>query len=322
MAPTLAEQVGVESLQPGEYVSKLCPVRMGNAMPIAYGGCTLAVAVSAACDTVTSQFSLYSVLGHYLGPASTSQKLYCSVQNTRDTRSFATRRVQIKQKQANGEFRICLELLADFHVDEPSLLTYSAPPVSAFAKPEDSPTVEAHLESLKDRGDVTGAQVQAFKQSFGVSADFFETRYCVNGVSSQNLAGSAKDVPTTQDNRPITAKTSVEWQRTKQALDSAGGNLAALAFLMDGALSFLPLTHNHLWFEDTAACSSLDFAFRVFTTDVKLDSWHLREKVTSRGGGGRTYSEGRLWDEQGNLVASMSQQSILRMKKDSAKASL
>ncbi|KAH8686523.1 thioesterase-like superfamily-domain-containing protein [Ilyonectria robusta] len=315
MTATLSEQVAVEQLGPGEYVSKLCPIRMGNSMPIAYGGCTAAVAVSAACSTIPENLSLYSVLGHFLGPASIDQKLYCSVTNTRDTRSFATRRVQVKQKQPDGQFRVCLELIADFHVQEPSSLTYSAPPESTWPGPEDCPTAQAHAEVLKARGVVTESQYQDFVKSFGVSEKFFETRHCVNGVAGQTLAGASKHTITTQEARHITAKTSAEWQRARESLSSPAQNLGALSFLMDGGLSFLPLTHNHLWFEDVAACSTLDFALRVFTPEVKMDAWHLRERTTSRGGSGRTFSEGKLWDEQGNMVASMSQQSIMRMKK-------
>ncbi|KPM39726.1 hypothetical protein AK830_g6829 [Neonectria ditissima] len=316
MALTLADQTAIEQLKPGEYVSKLPPIRMGNSLPIAYGGCTASIAVSAACASVPEGLFLYSILGHFLGPASTDQKLYCSVTSTRDTRSFATRRVQVKQKQKDGRFRACLELIADFHAQEPSTLEYSAPPVSNWPRPDDCSTTREHAEVLKARGDITQEQLDDFVTSFGVSETLFETKHCVNGVAGQNLAGAAKNILTTQDDRHITAKTSAEWQRSREKLASPAQNLAALSFLMDGALSFLPLTHHHLWFDDVAACSTLDFALRIFTTDVKLDAWHIRERTTSRGGSGRTFSEGKLWDDKGNLVASMSQQSILRMKKE------
>ncbi|KAF7560226.1 hypothetical protein G7046_g3936 [Stylonectria norvegica] len=324
MSPTLAQLVAVENLSPGEYVSKFCPIRLGNSMPIAYGGCTIAVAVSAAIATVPSSHLLYSVLGHFHGPASTDLKLYCSVQSTRDTRSFATRRVQIKQKQADGKSRTCLELLADFHVEEPSHddLTYSAPPRASYAKPEDCPTMKTQQEALEARGSVAKSESKQFSAAFGILDEYFETRVCTNGVSSQNLSGAAKNTVTTQDHRHITAKETADWQKTKAALISRSENFAVLAFVMDGGLSFLPLSHGHLWFDDVAACSTLDFSLRIFTADVKMDEWKLKEKTTSRGGAGRTYTEGRLWDERGHLVASMTQQSIMRPKKGSGKPSL
>lgn len=322
MEHPLADQIAVEQLRDGEFISKVVPVRMGNSLPIAYGGCTIAVAVSSACATVPEPLALYSVLGHFLGPASTTEKLHCVVQKVRDTRSFATRRVQVKQKQSDGSVRTCLELTADFHAPEPSLLTYSIPPTATYAKPDDCPDSAAHVWHLHERGVITQKQAAQFLETFKPAFEYFETRQCVNGVCSQNLSGASKTTPTTQDRLHITQKSSAEWQRVKEPLKSTQDTLAALSFLMDGGLSFLPLSHNHMWFDDVTACSTLDFAFRVFTTDIKLDQWHLRERTTSHGGSGRTYAEGKLWDEKGNLVASTSQQSIMRPKKGAVTANL
>ena len=91
---------------------------------------------------------------------------------------------------------------------------------------------------------------------------------------------------------------------------------------MDGALSFLPLAHNAMFLDDAGACSSLEFAFRLFDTDLDLTRWHLREMKTVTGGNGRTYSESRLWDSEGNMVANMTQQSILRPLNHKRKAAL
>lgn len=322
MSSSLANLIGVKAVSVDRYVSKSLPIRMGNPLPIAYGGCALAVAITAAYATTSSSMSLYSVLGHYLGPASSTQKLYCKVDRTRDTRSFATRRVQVSQLQKDGTYRPCLELLADFHIMENSTLHYSAPPSSSYPKVEDCPDVASQVQAMVARGDITQTQADDYKRLFGVSGDFFATKPCPNGVAGQNLSGAAKSVPTSQDNRHITVKTSAEWETARQPLELPSENMAALAFLMDGALSFLPLTHDKLWFEDVQACASLDFALRIFVPTVDMHSWHLRERTTSRAGGGRTYSEGKLWDTKGNMVASMTQQSILRLRKGAVKSLL
>lgn len=315
MSHTLAEQVAVEKVTENEYISKILPIRMGNSQPIAYGGCTTAIAVSAACETTPPNMSLYSVLGHFHGPASTNQKLQCTVTRTRDTRSFATRRVQVKQQQRDGKFRVCMELIADFHAEEPSAWNYSASPRADWTKPQDCLGMDDGVAKLVAQGGVTQAQGDEFKSSLKASNDLFDTRYCPNGVSGQNLSGAARNVVTTQDHKHLCGKTSGEWQKARHALKTTNENMAALAFLMDGGLSFLPLSHNNMWFDDITACSTLDFALRIFVPEVNLNGWHLRERDTSRGGSGRTYSEGKLWDEQGNMVASMSQQSIMRLRK-------
>jgi acyl-CoA thioesterase len=59
--------------------------------------------------------------------------------------------------------------------------------------------------------------------------------------------------------------------------------------------------------------SSLDFALRIFTK-IDMNEWTLRERRTTRAGGSRSYTEGRLWNEKGELLASMTQQCILRLR--------
>ena len=78
---------------------------------------------------------------------------------------------------------------------------------------------------------------------------------------------------------------------------------AAAAFLLDGGLAFLPLTLHHAWFDDVAACSSLDVALRFLTPAPDLGgAWHLRERTSPAAGAGRSYAEARLWRADGTLA--------------------
>ena len=76
----------------------------------------------------------------------------------------------------------------------------------------------------------------------------------------------------------------------------------------------MPLSHNGMFLDDAGACSTLDFSLRVMVERLDLGKWHLRELRTNAGGGARTFSECDVWDEAGRLVASMSQQCVLRPK--------
>jgi acyl-CoA thioesterase II len=314
MAPTLEEQIAIEEVGPGRYVSKALPERMGNVLPIAYGGCTLGIATHAAYATVPPSHTLYSLSGHFLGPASTKEKYYCTVHSTRNTKTFATRRVEVSQIHTDGKKRVCMELMADFQVEEPALFTYSAPPLTTYSGPDQSATTKSLREGAVADGEMTEARSEQFRVAFALMDRFFDTRHCPEGVSGQNLLGNLKDRPTTQDHLPVTSRTSADWTRTLQRLPTAGERAAAVAFLLDGAVSFVPLTHGHLWLDDAGACSTLDFALRIFVPDIDLDRWHLREKTSIAAGYGRTYSEARLWDGEGTLVASMTQQCIMRPK--------
>ncbi|KAK3180679.1 hypothetical protein K4F52_008029 [Lecanicillium sp. MT-2017a] len=311
---SIAEHIAIEQKEDGLFVCKRPPERMGNAAPIAYGGYAIAAAIHSACSAAPDDFHLYSVMGHYLRPASTDQKLFCRVTETRRSASFITYQLSVDQAQADGKMRCCAQVLADFHREEPSILTYSAKPTREYSH-------WSKCLSWKDKlgKEASAAATAAYNKMFGLAERLYELRPCPEGISSQNMMGYMKTFKTTQDHLSPEAKTSADWVRIHGPLSTRGEHLASLGFFMDGALSFLPLTQNHMFLDDAAACSSLDFALRIFTPDVSMTDWNLREFTSHSSAHGRTYSESRLWGEDGTIIASMSQQSILRVPKKMAK---
>lgn len=286
------------------------PRTFGNHGGVAYGGCTLGIATRAACATAPEGYHLYSLVGQFLGPALSTSKLVCSVEKTRDTKTFATRRVVVRQEQPGGKLRACLEVLIDFHSEEPALLSYSAQPTMRYSGPAKSSSVQELLDDAVGRGTRASNELSP---PFDLSTfdACLELRYCPEGVAGQTVVGTSAPSPTDQDDRPVTERVSAEWVRTRQPLSSADERAAAHAFFMDG-LPFTVIAHNKLPLKEVGASLTLDFALRVFARDVDLSAWHLRERKTLAAGMGRAYSEARLWDHEGNLVASMTQQSILR----------
>lgn len=322
MAASLAEQVAVEPSGPDAFVSRANPGRMGNAANIAYGGCAIAIALQAAFQTVRPGYLPYTVMGNYLGPAFTDRPLLCSVRRLRDTRTFATRQVDVSQELDDGTVRLCMAVLADFQVREKaSMYEYSAAPLRKYSPVEKCLDAGKLVESMVDKGHLPRELGRLFTIMYGMKARFMESRLCPEGVSGQNLVGAAKR-RTDQDHLRITDKTSADWTRVRHPIPHLSSRFAALGFIMDETLSFLPLTHTNKALHDAAACSSLDFAVRFFTADVDLSRWHFREWNTIAGRDGRTYTESRMWDEEGNMVANMTQQSILRPKPGQPKASL
>jgi len=315
---TLLELVELTSISPNQWETVRFPERMGNTAPIAYGGCTLGVGIKAACLSVSPHHRLYSALGNYLGPALIDRKLQCSVRVIRDTRTFATRFVEVSQIQDDGSKRLCMTLLADFQLPEKTaLLTYSKPmsmPVIPLAA---LPTAQAHNQKMLQSGAITPQVLEAHDRIFPLLTRFYDVLLVPDSVMAQNVKGLAKHTKTTQDTRPLHAKTTADVFRLKPcaAATTHAENMAAFAFMADAALSFLPLSHNHMFMDDAGACASLDFALRLFRNDVDVNAWCRREARTSVGADGRTYSEWLFWDESGkSLSASMTQQSIMRPK--------
>lgn len=284
----------------------------------------MGVATAAACSTVPPTYHLYSLVGHYLGPDRLGVKMLCTVHPTRTTKMFATRRVQVKQTSPDGTSRVCMEMIADFHVEEPAVLTYSAPPRRGYSGAGTSLDLESLGRTLLANGHISQEQADMASGTgmFGLMGNFFDTRHPVDGQAGKNLFGIAKHMPTDQDSLQITDKTSAEWIKTLKPLSTRAEKMSALAFEHDGALSFTLMAHPGLWFEDVGVASTLDFAMRLFVPEVDLSSWHLREKNTLAAAVGRQYSESRMWDRQENLVASMTQQSILRPRPESLKSSI
>ncbi|KAF2264694.1 acyl-CoA thioesterase II [Lojkania enalia] len=316
---SLTKTLAFKGIGKNEFETAYPPERMGNTANIAYGGYALATAAKAAALSVPQGYHLYSIMGNYLGPALTDRPLRSSVRTIRQTRTFATRQVEVSQKQDDGSIRACLIALADFQVAEPAMLEFSIPPSKAYSGPEGLQALPAHRKHLVDTGKISQQLADMHSKSFGVSEGLYETRPCPEGIFYSNLTGLAKTLPTPQDSLPITEKSTADWLRSLFPLPSLVDNVANLAFVMDGAVSFAPLSFSKMFLDDAGACSSLDFALRLFKRDIKMEEWHLKEWTTKVGAEGRTFSEARLWDKEGNCVACMSQQSILRPKKDGKK---
>lgn len=318
-APDFATLLGVQPTStPGEYESLSPPEKMGNSANIAYGGCALGVALSTAHASVEDRYRLYSALGTYLAPALTDRKFFCSVRKIRDTKTFATRQVEVSQfldlKDEGKGKRVCMLVIADFMVPEKeSLLEYSAQPSLPKLDINSLPDLDESQAQLVEKGVLSPKTAKAHSVVFGLMKRHMGVRPHSSSIFAQNASGMAKTAPTTQDHLPLPKKVSGDYYRVRHELKSQGENIAALGFVMDGAISFLPLSHSGMFLDDAGACSSLEFALRVFTDKVEFNNWHYKEMGTTTGGNGRTYSEVRLWDGKGRMVCSMTQQSILRV---------
>jgi hypothetical protein len=156
----------------------------------------------------------------------------------------------VTQPLENGGERECLQLVSDFQIKETPLLPFSVPPSVQYSDAKESPTMDQHAERLVATGQIDGRAAKGHIALFSMLLSFFETRPCVDGVSYQNLAGGAKRIETTQDHLAITGKMCAEWQRVIRSLPNQEEQAAALAFLTDGGLSFLPPIHYHRFLED------------------------------------------------------------------------
>jgi acyl-CoA thioesterase II len=330
---TLPELLSVEKLSISDdgltttFVTKHNPVPMGFQV-ISFGGCTMGMAATAAISTLLpnqTQFRAYSLLGNFLGGAFIDRKLKLVVKSVRDTRTFATRMVEVRQTsgklnpqtgEGDGEERTVLLMTVDFHAPESaSLLTYSLEPSQEWTKPEDSKTFKQVTEDYVARGLISEKLSKVVSSSFGLARRFIETRYCAGTPCGESLMGFLrKTVPLSQQDRPLAQRVSADWFKYIYSLDPSDqiAQLGVLTFAADLATSFIPLMNDGRWLGDTSACSSLDFALRIFANEFDISKFHLRELTSTVGGDGRVFTFERFWNADGHMLAEMSQQCILR----------
>ncbi|SJX65348.1 uncharacterized protein SRS1_15619 [Sporisorium reilianum f. sp. reilianum] len=340
--------------KPDVYVSCSNPEKMGNAADIAYGGCVQALSVQAAFKSIEAHkqlmhFEIYSLLGTYLGPTYANRKVKLTVTTIRNTRSFATRFVTASQRMGDGSERSTFCATVDFSASNKidtakagaPFTRYSRKPRMQYAPPEQLPSLEDIAQRKVDEGKVDRAAAKFFtKVVFALNKKALVNAFPPQGLHAQSVMGLDPLAESEQHSAPLTDRFSVDWSKSAHDLsstapppaasavppadfDDAGAplsvsstsaNAALVAFMMDGALSFIPLTFSKLSLADASAASSLDCALRFFAVP-DMNEYHLREMQTIQGNECRTYSEAFLWDRNQQLVASMTQACVLRPHK-------
>ncbi|KDN37809.1 hypothetical protein K437DRAFT_259646 [Tilletiaria anomala UBC 951] len=306
---------------------------MGNPSKIAYGGCALALAVTAAFQSLEGKdYAIYSMSAQYLGPTAFSQAVRLYVRSLRDTRTFCTRFLLIKQQQTNGRWRPTLSATCDFVAPQEAdsvqtLLRFSVKPEHPNAPPPETlPSPDVSLKQLADEGNVTERELSEHERNFSPMARYADMRTVPDTPIAQKLAGIQYKSATSQDGRELAEKLSSDWFKAtsnlprlvEQADPSENLTLRALTaaltvFYLDNSMAFLPLTHSEgYWFPHVSACSSLDFVARWHTDSFDAAQWHLRELRALHGAHGRTFNEARIFDRQGELVLTSSQQAVMR----------
>lgn len=302
-AITLSQQIVVHSLSPGRFASVCHPSGLGSLSSTGFGGSSLAIAISAAFQESRSDFHLYSIGGYFIRPAKTDRKLFCHVENVRKSKSFETREIRLTQEHEDGNTKICLIALADFHVLEPKSMV-------AFSTAPELVTLPACIseQSLQNppQDSCSGSDL------YHDIEKFIETQTLYPGTSPVNLRIHEQEGLTGKLTKPFPQSIHTERFRVRNPLYDEAEQISALAFYMDKGLAYIPALHHGYHPSEANACASLDFSLRFFEHELNLNDWHYTEQKSFVANHSRVYSEGRVWDSKGRLLASMTQQTILR----------
>ncbi|MCU0657526.1 MAG: acyl-CoA thioesterase II [Polyangiaceae bacterium] len=252
-----------------------------------YGGQVLGQALSAATQTVPPDRPVHSLHAHFLRPGDVSRPILYDVDRIRDGSSFTTRRVVAIQK---GE--AIFHMAASFQKREEGFEHQD--PMPDVAMPEGLPTEQQRLAGFASR-------LPRFLRERLTSERPIEVRYADPDADPVLPAPRAPS-------RAI-------WMRAAHALpDNPALHACLLAYASDnGFVTTALLPHGVTWLTPGMQVASLDHAM-WFHHDVRFDQWLLHSIDSPCSSGSRGLVRGRVFSQDGKLVASTSQEGLIRQR--------
>lgn len=256
-----------------------------------YGGQVIAQALQAAQADVTDGKVAHSLHAYFLRGGEEGPDIDYAVARDFDGRSFANRRVIASQ-----DGRPILNLTASFQKPETGL-DHQAAQMPDVTAPEDLPSSQELRRAIVEKA---GDKVLPAVRAMAMRPSPIEMR----PVDPLHWM-------TTKPRDPNTAS----WFRTVAPLpDDANLHRAVIAYASDYTLlgtSVLP--HGLSWMRGEITSASLDHAL-WFHRPARADEWLLYTTDSPWSGSGRGYNRGQIFNRAGELVASVTQEGMIRRR--------
>lgn len=251
-----------------------------------FGGQVLAQALVAARRTVDEPREAHSVHGYFILPGDLKAPIVYFVDRLRDGGSFATRRVTAIQ---HG--RAIFNLSASFHREEGGLEHQTEMP--EVPPPESLPS---ELDLIREMADRIPEKLR--------------------GVLTQDRPLDFRPVEPGDFFRPTRRlPRRYMWLRAVAALpDDALTHQAVLAYASDyGLLPTALLPHAISYRSPQLQMASLDHSLWMHRR-FRVDDWLLYAMESPAAAGARAFTRGSFYTRDGQLVASVAQEGLLRMR--------
>ncbi len=251
-----------------------------------YGGQVVGQSLVAATRTVEAPFQAHSLHGYFMRPGMPKKPIIYEVERIRDGRSFATRRVVAIQNGA-----AIFSMSASFHKPEDGLDHQF--PMPDVPEPEDLPS-ESELKAKFF--DHLPENIQNYWKR--------ERPIEMRPVQFRNFLVPKKEKPAQNI-----------WIRATGALpDDAGLHKCVLGYASDMTLldtSLLP--HGTSMLDPQMMLASLDHAM-WFHRPFKADEWLLYAHDSPSASSALGFTRGCIYRRDGALVASVSQEGLIRRR--------
>ncbi len=248
-----------------------------------YGGQVLAQSIVAASRTVTEGRVIHSLHGYFLRAGDINQPVSYSVDVLRDGRSFSTRRVQGFQDNEP-----IFSMIASFQDVDPGL-----------DHQDELPSDIPDPETLPSAADLMGSNPHPVAQ-YWANARPFDMRHVGSPIYF-----SVKGEPVAHQ---------AVWIKALGDLpDDPVIHRAALAYASDYTiLESIYRRHGIAWSHPGLKSASLDHAM-WFHRDGRADQWLLYVQESPSAQGGRGLSLGRIFTRDGQLLATVAQEGMVRV---------
>lgn len=252
--------------------------------PKAYGGDSVAQAAAAAIATIGDDRELHSLHSTFLRPVEIGQPVRYEVELLRDGRGYSTRYVRGYQND-----KVVFATTASFQVPEAGPIL--APAMPDVPDPESLPSSEQYL--------VQQGADQSVAGDYWARGRSFDMRHVPGPLYTQVEGEQAPD--------------QAIWIRAFDTLpDDARTQQIALSYVCDYTILEPSLRAMGLnWSSPGLATASLDHAM-WFHGAARIDEWMLYAQEAAGTQSGRGLNIGRFYNRDGDLIATVAQEGLLR----------
>ena len=251
-----------------------------------FGGQVLGQALSAAYQTVPAGRRAHSLHGYFLHGGDAQNPMVYNVDCIRDGKSFTTRRVVAVQKG-----RAIFNMAASFQTDESGFDHQSSAP--QVAGPEGiTPELELAMR-VADR----------------IPESIRDKILCKKPIENRPVNPINPFAPEKRDPQRF-----VWFKAIDKLPDDPMVHQYLLAYASDFSLVGTALyPHGHSFWEPQMQVASLDHAM-WFHRDFRMDDWLLYAMESPNAFGARGLNNGRIYTRDGKLVASVTQEGLIRLR--------
>jgi len=251
-----------------------------------YGGQVLAQALLCSSCTVAEEFQPHSLHAYFLRPGNMKAPIIYSVDRSRDGRSFTTRRVLASQR---GE--VIFIMSASFHKTEPGLSHQIAMP--EVPPPSECLTRQQVAERFRD--DLPAEMLQRLSRPFAID---------LRPIEPDNILNPHKGQPHRSFWMKLDATLPADYSRHSHMLAYASDMTLLETSLIPHGLSM---------FNPQLQMASLDHSM-WFHRPFRMDEWLLYVQDSPASAGARGFSRGSFFTQAGELVASVAQEGLIRLR--------